>query len=186
MLALVIGGSGSGKSAYAEELVCRLSGQETQKKRYYLATMEVFGEEGQKRVEKHRRARAGKGFITIEQKRNLTEAIEKIEPEKSVCLLECLSNLVANEMFQEEQMVSDKVVTEKVTHDIESFYNSPEHLVIVSNQVFEDGIQYDETTMAYNRSLADIHLKLAKCADLVVEVVAGIPVIWKGNEVAEA
>ncbi len=80
MLVLVIGGGGSGKSAYAEALACRLSPQNKQGKRYYLATMEVYGEEGRKRVAKHRRAREGKNFITIEQKRNLTEAIGSIEP----------------------------------------------------------------------------------------------------------
>ena len=46
---LVTGGSGSGKSEYAEQRILE-SGFSL---RYYVATMEVFGEEGRKRVEKH-------------------------------------------------------------------------------------------------------------------------------------
>ena len=42
MMILVIGGSGSGKSSYAEEVVCSVS--EEDMKKYYLATMQVFDE----------------------------------------------------------------------------------------------------------------------------------------------
>ena len=59
---LITGGSGSGKSAYGEKRILE-AGDMT---RYYIATMEVFGEEGRKKVERHKRLRQGKGFITIE------------------------------------------------------------------------------------------------------------------------
>ena len=60
---LVIGGSGSGKSAYAEKVALEC---QKEKRHFYLATMHVFGEEGQKKVERHKRMRAGKGFVTID------------------------------------------------------------------------------------------------------------------------
>ena len=63
MIVFVIGGSGSGKSAYAEK---RLLAMEAEKK-HYIATMRVFDEEGKKRVEKHRTMRREKGFLTIEK-----------------------------------------------------------------------------------------------------------------------
>ena len=74
MIYLVTGGSGSGKSAYAESL---LSGFENIRSRYYIATMQVYGEEGKKRVERHRRLRAGKGFITSEQTVQVEQALKK-------------------------------------------------------------------------------------------------------------
>lgn len=43
---LVIGGSGSGKSAYAEKVALEC---QKEKRHFYLATMHVFGEEGKKR-----------------------------------------------------------------------------------------------------------------------------------------
>lgn len=75
MIYLVTGGSGSGKSAYAESL---LSGFENIRSRYYIATMQVYGEEG-KRVERHRRLRAGKGFITSEQTVQIEQALKNLK-----------------------------------------------------------------------------------------------------------
>ena len=48
MMILVIGGSGSGKSSYAEEIVCSVSGEDM--KKYYLATMQIFDEDGERRL----------------------------------------------------------------------------------------------------------------------------------------
>ncbi|MEI3187291.1 MAG: bifunctional adenosylcobinamide kinase/adenosylcobinamide-phosphate guanylyltransferase [Lachnospiraceae bacterium] len=62
MIHLITGGSGSGKSAFAENCVMQSGAFE----RFYIATMKVWGEEGRRRVEKHRKMRQGKGFVTIE------------------------------------------------------------------------------------------------------------------------
>ena len=64
MLIVVTGVSGSGKSEYAEQICCKLSGD---RKKYYIATMQPYGEEGKKRILRHHRLRSGKGFETIEQ-----------------------------------------------------------------------------------------------------------------------
>ena len=69
MIYLVTGGSGSGKSAYAEEKLCSLGNYN----RIYFATMEVSDKEGRKKVERHRKLREGKAFTTIEQGKNLKE-----------------------------------------------------------------------------------------------------------------
>ena len=69
---LVIGGSGSGKSAYAEKVALEC---QKEKRHFYLATMHVFGEEGQKKVERHKRMRAGKGFVTIEQPTDIMQCL---------------------------------------------------------------------------------------------------------------
>ena len=65
MFALIFGGSGSGKSEYAEKLSCELA-QKNEK--YYIATMIPYGEEGKKRVERHKKLREGKDFYTIDRK----------------------------------------------------------------------------------------------------------------------
>ena len=51
--------------------------------------------------------------------------------------------------------------------------------IIVTNNVFEDGIVYDETTMNYIKTLGCINQELAKMADIIIEVVVGIPIIVK-------
>jgi adenosylcobinamide kinase/adenosylcobinamide-phosphate guanylyltransferase len=58
--------------------------------------MEVYDEESEKRVEKHRKARAEKGFETIDARAGLRAFSI---PKGSAVLLECMSNLAANEMF---------------------------------------------------------------------------------------
>jgi adenosylcobinamide kinase/adenosylcobinamide-phosphate guanylyltransferase len=52
-------------------------------------------------------------------------------------------------------------------------------MVIVSNNVFEDGQIYDEATMEYIKAMGEINTKLALMSDKVVEVVVGIPIIIK-------
>ena len=54
MMAVVTGGSGSGKSAFAEDKILSLG----QGKRFYIATMHPYDEESYKRVERHRKMRA--------------------------------------------------------------------------------------------------------------------------------
>ena len=62
----MLGGSACGKSGWAEDLACRLGGP-----LIYLATMEPWGQEGAERIARHRKARVGKGFSTLEQPRHL-------------------------------------------------------------------------------------------------------------------
>ena len=56
MLVVVTGGSGSGKSAFAEETVLSFG----EARRIYIATMQAFDEESHRRIRRHRHMRAGK------------------------------------------------------------------------------------------------------------------------------
>lgn len=200
MITLIIGGSGSGKSAYAEDYVLAAAADLP---KYYIATMQVYDAEGERKVERHRRLRAGKGFVTIEQPTDIGKAGIKIagnawneqekgdihevdgmdapneEKQGGVALLECMSNLVANEMFSGEQMPETDAVVRRVTEGSEALAKQLTHLVIVSNNVFEDGIAYDASTLRYIEALGRINTRLADLADHVLEVVVGIPVTVK-------
>lgn len=193
MIALVIGGSGSGKSAYAEQMAVKAAGNGSL---YYVATMQVYDEEGKKKVERHQKMRAGKGFLTIEQPRRLKEAAKKVATERvpagkaaagvgKTVLLECMSNLVANEMFSEENLsaVMDKEkirqLSGEIINGVTALHDSCDILIIVTNQIFEDGIHYDASTMDYIRLLGDVNRQIAERAEQVVEVVAGIPIFIK-------
>lgn len=180
MMVLVIGGSGSGKSAYAESRI--LSCQDASE-RYYLATMQVYGEEGRRKVERHRQMRKGKGFETIEQQTAIADALEKMkQPEEAAVLLECISNLTANEMFSEEAQLSGCETAQRVITGAAELKRSVKHLIIVSNNVFEDGVLYDESTMEYIRVMGKINQSLAQMADEVIEMVVGIPVFMKERQ----
>ena len=194
MITLVTGGSGSGKSAYAESLLYSCEGI-----RYYIATMQIYDAEGEKKVERHRKLRAGKGFLTIESPMNVgkiqfvcagepgqaqyrqeAERKGQCSSEKKSALLECMSNLTANEMFTKDGMKSEEEVVEKIVSEIQTLSQKLDNLVIVTNNVFEDGVIYDAGTMEYLRALGRINAVLAHLADRVAEVVVGIPVELKG------
>lgn len=207
MITLITGGSGSGKSAYAEKYICHASNEKGYKEKYYIATMQVFDDEGQRKIDRHRRLRAGKGFITIEQPSDIQNAVSKLQSESSLktgrsALLECMSNLVANEMFPpvdasgmqaaeaEKEALDDHKkkdydtaqisrVSKKVLKEVSILSENVAELVIVTNNVFEDGVYYDESTMNYIKAMGIVNRGLAAMAERVVEVVAGIPVAVK-------
>ena len=106
MIHLVTGGSGSGKSAYAEQCILDFGGT----RRVYIATMQPFGAEGQARIARHRKMRAAKKFSTIECYTNLKEV--ELEPgarteEEILAGVSRLANqarnlvLVTNEIFSD-------------------------------------------------------------------------------------
>lgn len=179
MMTLIIGGSGSGKSAYAEDYASSISGDG---RKYYIAAMRICDDESKRKVERHRALRAGRNFFTIEQPVDIGKVAEKMEAGDRTALLECISNLTANEMFSGEAPEEEEVVAEKIAGGIAALDRQLTHLVIVSNNVFEDGNVYDSATMAYIRAMARINEKLAEMADEVVEVVIGIPVVIKSKE----
>ena len=178
MMTLIIGGSGSGKSAFAEQYLSEIAKEE---KKYYIATMKIYDEEGRRKVERHRMQRAGKGFATIESPVDIEQASQEIMEHTASVLLECMSNLVANEMFSGEMPCSKDDVVQKVVKGIQYLNEQVSHLVIVTNNVFEDGGRYDDWSMEYLEALGKINQQLAAMSEKVIEVVVGIPVILKGE-----
>lgn len=170
MIILVTGGSGSGKSEFAENCCMKLPAVEKR----YIATMQAFDEESRARIRKHQRARSGKGFATIEQGTHLEEVSL---PKECTALLECMSNLVANEMFAPGGRGED--CKDAILQGIRHLAAEAKHLVIVSNNIFDDGIEYDPGTKLYMRILGEINQKVAVLADQVYEVVCGIPILMK-------
>ena len=160
MFALIFGGSGSGKSEYAEKLSCELA-QKNEK--YYIATMIPYGEEGKKRVERHKKLREGKDFYTIEQTMHISGALEKMKN----------PNLVANEMFEPGGN------TQSIIKECMTIRDKCSNIIIVTNDIFSDGCIYDESTREYIRQLAYINRQLAQDADIVEEVVYSVPVRLK-------
>lgn len=167
MIVLVTGGSGCGKSTWAEKLIASLPDEN----RIYIATMQVYDEESVRRVARHRVQRADKGFRTIECEKDLASANV---PEGSIVLLEDLVNLMANEMF-------DGGDVSRIVPALKALASRCRHLVMVTNDVFSDGVEYAESTQAYLRMLADINRCAADMADCVVEVVYSIPIAVKGK-----
>lgn len=170
MFHVVTGGSGSGKSAYAEQCILDFQGNN----RIYIATMYPFDEESHRRIARHRAMRAEKRFMTVER---YTDLEHLTIPAGTDVLLECMSNLVANEIYQEGGAGENTV--EAVLSGIRHLLEQVGNLVVVTNEVFSDGITYDPETEKYLEKLGAINCQMAQMADTVTEVVYGIPISHK-------
>lgn len=184
MFELITGGSGSGKSSYAEDRICELSRACQSASLYYIATMFPFGNGTEEKIADHRLRRKGKGFETIECYTGLSEKArmlwpiekwEKLDRQDSsqgpCVLLECISNLAANELYMEEGACEQAV--EAIVSGVLYLKEICSHLVVVTNEVFSDSRFYDEEMRHYQKVMGEINRKLASAADKVTEVVYG-------------
>lgn len=170
MMILITGGAASGKSALAESILQKMPGV-----RYYAATMhKAEDEETIQRISRHVKMREGKGFITIEQEVDLGKI--SVEENSSV-MVECLSNLLANEMYLAGRTDAVSYITEQ----IRLLSKKCKNLILVTNEVSSDGVEYDDFTMEYIENMEMINGELAKQADYVIESVYSVPVSLKGN-----
>lgn len=187
MMELVTGGSGSGKSAYAENAVCqsRRRLQEKEKREiplYYIADMFPYGRETEEKIENHRQMRAGKGFHTLEWYQNLAGKLtgEDAPDLSGACvLLECVSNLTANEMYMEGGAGENTV--EAAVSGIRLLKERCRHLVVVTNEVFAESEPDSPEMSVYKKNLAQINRALAEISDRVSEVVYGRRIPVKGD-----
>ncbi len=170
-LLLVYGGSGSGKSAWAErELLARAQGRAV-----YLATMEPGTGEAARRIQRHRAMRerhgaaAGRRFVTLERPVDIGGA--DVRPGDWV-LLEDLGNLLANEIWSPAG--AGRGARERILSGIRALTDRAELLVVVSNDVFGDGGGYDTETERYIRWLGELHRELARMGAAAVEIVCGL------------
>ena len=178
MIILIIGGSSSGKSEYAESLAVCLSGSGS---RYYIATMDGNGDEARRRIKRHLALREGKGFITVERPADILNVLSDIScPENSTLLIESLSTLLANEMFMPGRPEDN--ISERICEGMAALCRKVKNVIIVSDDIFEDGIDYDELTGKYIEYLGQINMAAAREADGVIQVTAGIPACLKPSE----
>ncbi len=196
---LVTGGAASGKSEYAERRIRELydSYDLSGKRLLYLATMQKDGSaETDSRIAKHRRQRQGRGFETLEKScclETLEMMNENEAAEKSRCfiLLEDLGNLLANEMYLPEGRLSGFDRNDLAGEALRRYILAPlqrlaahsEILLIVSNEIFSDGGDYDPETFRYIHGLGKLHRWLAAEAAEVTEVVCGLPLQKKPRRV---
>ena len=173
MLTLVIGGAASGKSEYAETLILRTGSLP----RTYIAAMEPFDDECRARIARHRAMRAQKDFETVECYTNLGHLRL---PGGGAVLLECVSNLVANELYSPKGAGADAEAA--ILRGIDALLPQCRELVAVTGEVFSGGCDYEGDTLRYLLVLAAVNRALAARADRVAEIVCGQAVYYKGKE----
>lgn len=173
-LILVSGENNSGKSRFAEQLIAKMTGN-----RIYLATMRPCTEENHRRIAKHKKQREGLHFQTLELPFEVGDAPVR---ETDVVLLEDVSNLLANVLFEKKGTVNG------VYEDLFRLYQRAGTLVAVTITGLEpetgegDEAGYDEETKAYIRALNELNTRLEDLSDQVFVMQEGEAVRKKGDE----
>lgn len=177
MIAFVGGGARSGKSHHAEALAGawqRACGG----KLVYLATACATDAEMAARIARHRRER-GSRWRTLEVPLALDTALAEVA-EGDCVLLDCLTLWASQWLYvgggreNDGEAMLGRVIETARTRDIA--------LVVVSNDLNEEPSPTDVETWRYLVFLQRLHCRLAREADKVVEVVAGIAVDWKSAD----
>ncbi|MCI9391944.1 MAG: bifunctional adenosylcobinamide kinase/adenosylcobinamide-phosphate guanylyltransferase [Oscillospiraceae bacterium] len=179
---LITGGSGSGKSAYAERTLLSRMPPEGGGRAVYLATMENTGPEAAARVARHRAMRArhgeaaGRTFVTLEQPVDLGGAA--VLPGDFV-LVEDLGNLLANELWSPAG-AGRAGAEARILSGVKALMERAALLAVVSVDIFAGGDGYAPEILDYIRTLGRLHRTLAALAEESAEVVCGIPLAGKG------
>ncbi|PAT02233.1 hypothetical protein CI105_02505 [Candidatus Izimaplasma bacterium ZiA1] len=162
MVTFVFGGVRSSKSIFAEKILPK------HLTKVYIATMINNDNENDVRINNHQ-SRRNKNWTLIEQPYNL-DLIRGFN-EKYV-LLDCLTNLLANELFVLKKKPLDAIFS--ILNGILMVKNMSKEFVIVSNNIFEDGIEYFDETDMFLKTLGTLHQKIVEISDNVYEAEYGL------------
>jgi adenosylcobinamide kinase/adenosylcobinamide-phosphate guanylyltransferase len=167
-LTLVLGGARSGKSRYAEGLITALPPRWT-----YVATAQAGDDEMAARIAAHR-ARRGGGWQTVEAPHDLAGALRAAPPGMPV-LVDCLTLWLSNRMLADADLDQEAAALEQILRP----RDAPS--VLVANEVGSGIVPDNALARRFRDRQGLLNQRLAACADRVVLVVAGLPLIVKGT-----
>lgn len=184
-LILVLGGTRSGKSSFAENLVDKLSDNVA-----YLATAQSLDCEMEERINLHKKRRPD-NWTTYEESFNIPPIINNIKNKHNVILLDCITMLVSNLLLKdldfekintEKLMEKEKYVLEEIEKMIECIVEDEEcTLVVVSSEVGLGLVPSDKISRVYRDINGKCNQLLAEKASKVFVVWAGLPIQIKPN-----
>ncbi len=176
-LTLILGGARSGKSSQAQSLAEATGSSVT-----FIATAQALDEEMSERIQKHRAARPA-GWQTLEVPFEVASRISQMESE--IVILDCVTLLVSNLLMQfvKDDLVEEApfmlAVQKEINELIAVFREQTQHWIIVSNEVGLGLVPPYQMGRVYRDALGWTNQRLAREADKVIFMVAGIPMVVK-------
>ena len=167
-LTFILGGAASGKSAYAEGLVNNTSRSKT-----YIATAQPFDDEMRQKIAAHKTAR-GMGWTTIEAPFDPATALVAQDP-AGIVLLDCVTLWLTN------VLLADHDVTAAGDALLAALATCPCPVVVVSNEVGQGIVPDNALSRRFRAAQGHLNQRLARQADTVVAVMAGLPLALKGD-----
>lgn len=165
---LVLGGASSGKSAFAEKLVKSQPGVHV-----YLASAQAFDDEMAAKITRHRDAR-GQGWQTVEAPLDIAAQLGKFG-NGDVVLFDCATLWLSN------HMLADHDITAQQNNLIRALADCAAPVVVVSNEVGHSVVPENTLSRQFRDAQGKLNQQIAANADLVVAVMAGLPMVLKGS-----
>ena len=165
----------SGKSTYALSLARQYQGH-----RVFIATGQPLDDDMAARIARHRDER-GEGFITVEEPFDLKTAVLH-NASAAVTVVDCLTLWVSNWLTQRSEDAFEE--TEKAFIGfLMDLVPHPRPLILVSNEVGWGGVPMDPLARRFADLLGLLHQHVAAVADRCILMVAGYPVVFKGQPI---
>ena len=177
-LVLILGGARSGKSSYAQSLA-----EATGKSVTFLATAQALDEEMSTRIQKHRAERP-LNWETLEIPFDIAS---QVQVKSSVVILDCVTLLISNLLMQfvKNDLVDEApfmAAVQKEINELISMLRAREQeqdWLIISNEVGLGLVPAYQMGRVYRDAIGWANQRLAREADKVILMVAGIPATIK-------
>lgn len=176
-ITLILGGARSGKSSHAQSLA-----EATGRSVTYLATAEALDEEMSRRIQKHRGERPSY-WETLEVPHHIGAHLSHIQTD--VVILDCITLLITNLLMQhvKEDLVDEDpflyAVRQEIDELIVQLKERKQDWIIVSNEVGLGLVPAYQMGRVYRDAIGWANQQLARQADTVLFMVAGIPMVVK-------
>ncbi|MDA0147649.1 bifunctional adenosylcobinamide kinase/adenosylcobinamide-phosphate guanylyltransferase [Vibrio sp. LaRot3] len=171
---LVLGGARSGKSSYAEWQVI----EQSHLKRHYIATAIAFDKEMEQRIAHHQAGR-DEGWQLHECPLQVASLLQSFTSD-DVVLVDCLTLWLNNVIFADGNTASSEQISSTVDQLVIALQNTKAEVVLVSNEVGLGVIPMGEVTRLYVDHAGWMNQAIAKVANQVTFVAAGLPMKLKG------
>lgn len=171
MIHLVFGGARSGKSTFAEETAAA-SGRNVR----YIATATAGDSEMQDRIERHQAQRPSHWALS-EEPLHLSKLIREHDAaQEELLLVDCLTLWLSNHLFH-----PDKPDLQCLREDLcEALEQSQSDIILVSNEVGMGIVPMGEISREFVDHSGWLNQAVARVADRVTFVAAGLPLNLKG------
>ncbi len=167
-MALVLGGARAGKSAFAEGLA------RAWERRVYLATAVITDDEMAERIASHR-ARRGADWRTVEEPLELVAAVRRESAPGAGLLVDCLTVWLGNLMHHGRDV---EAACEAL---LQSLACAAGPVVLVANEVGLGIVPDNAMARAFRDHAGRLNQAVARVAERVYFVSAGIPLTLKGQ-----
>lgn len=175
-LTFILGGARSGKSSHAQHLA-----HESGKRVAFIATAQALDDEMTARIKKHRDDRPPE-WMTLEIPRDIPTYLQTNPVQADLYLLDCIT-LLANNVFMpfiENDLVNEqnaKMALQKEVGELLAYIQSDEaEWIVISNEVGLGLVPPYQMGRVYRDLLGWANQHMAREADEVLWMVAGIPV----------